>query len=224
MNHPADHRATLLRERLDRLASSVSAGSGKDGAQLYRRSLRRRRRRVAASTALVAAATALVIVGGATWLPGVNDDGAPRPENGQPPVAGQGSADARAEVLAGVDDPGGRTAGQTVEVSQAEAERRCTIVWHNYWGPSAVTVELRDDSGPWFEGDAVKIANAQAVRLQPLRRIEHGWTLCHPAGRSRGRCRHCRASPSGSRGCGRHSCGLRPVPRLGLLRLAGDRR
>ena len=168
MNHPADHRATLLRERLDRLASSVSAGGGMDGAQLYRRSLRRRRRRVAASTALVAAATALVVVGGATWLPGVNDDGAPRPENGQPPVAGQGSADARAEVLAGVDDPGGRTAGQTVEVSQAEAERRCTIVWHNYWGPSAVKVELRDDSGPWFEGDAVKIANAKEFDYSPF--------------------------------------------------------
>ena len=40
MNHPADNRATLLRERLDRLASSVSAGGGTDGAQLYRRSLR----------------------------------------------------------------------------------------------------------------------------------------------------------------------------------------
>ena len=168
MNHPADHRATLLRERLDRLANGVPAGSGTDGAQLYRRSLRRRRRRVAASTALVAAATALVVVGGATWLPGVNDDGAPRPENDQPPVAGQGSADARAEVLAGVDDPGGRTAGQTVEVSQAEAERRCTIVWHNYWGPSAVTVKLRDDSGPWFEGDAVKIANAQEFDYSPF--------------------------------------------------------
>jgi anti-sigma factor RsiW len=114
MNHPADHRATLLRERLDRLASSVPTGNGVDGAQLYRRSLRRRRRRLVTSTGLVAAATALVIGGGAIWLPGTNDDGAPRPDNGQPPVAGQGSADARAEVLAGVDDPGGRTAGQTV--------------------------------------------------------------------------------------------------------------
>ena len=168
MNHPADHRATERRERLDLLASGVPAGGGTDGAQLYRQSLRRRRRRVAVSTALVAAATALVVVGGATWLPGVNDDGAPRPENGQPPVAGQGSADARAEVLAGVDDPGGRTAGRTVEVSQAEAERRCTVVWHNYWGPSAVTVELRDDSGPWFEGDAVKIANAKEFDYRPF--------------------------------------------------------
>ena len=68
----------------------------------------------------------------------------------------------------GVDDPGGRTAGQTVEVSQAEAERRCTIVWHNLWGPSAVTVELSDDSGPWFEGDAVKIANAQEFDYSPF--------------------------------------------------------
>ena len=168
MNHPADHRATELRERLDLLASGVPAGDGADGAQLYRQSLRRRRRRVAVSTALVAAATALVVVGGATWLPGVNDDGAPRPENGQPPVAGQGSADARAEVLAGVDDPGGRTAGQTVEVSQVEAERRCTTVWHNYWGPSAVKVKLRDDSGPWFEGDAVKIANAKEFDYRPF--------------------------------------------------------
>ena len=168
MNHPADHRATLLRERLDRLASSVPTGNGVDGAQLYRRSLRRRRRRLVTSTGLVAAATALVIVGGAIWLPGTNDDGAPRPDNGQPPVAGQGSADARAEVLAGVDDPGGRTAGQTVEVPQAEAERRCTVVWHNYWGPSAVKVKLRADSGPWFEGDAVKIANAREFDYSPF--------------------------------------------------------
>ncbi len=168
MNDPADDRATLLRERLDRLADSVSAGSGRDGAQLYRRSLRRRRRRVAATTALAAAATAAVVVGGATWLPGVDDDGAPRVRQGQPPVAGQGNADARAKVLAGVDDPGGRTAGQTVEVSQVEAERRCTIVSHKFWGPSAVTVELSADSGPWFEGDAVVIANAQAFDYTPF--------------------------------------------------------
>ena len=169
MNDPADNRATLLREQLDRLADTVSAGSGTDGAQLYRRSLRRRRRRVAANTALAATATALVVVGGATWLPGVSDDGAPpNPRQGEPPIAEQGSADARAKVLAGVDDPGGRTAGQTVEVPQAEAERRCTVVWHNLWGPSAVTVELSDDSGPWFEGDAVKIANAQAFDYSPF--------------------------------------------------------
>jgi hypothetical protein len=76
--------------------------------------------------------------------------------------------DARAKVLAGVDDPGGRTAGQVVEVSQAEAERRCTTVWHNFWGPSAVTVELSDNSGPWFEGDAVEIANAQEFDYSPF--------------------------------------------------------
>ena len=168
MNHPADHGATPLREQLDRLASSVPAYSGMDGAQLYRRSLRRRRRRVAASTAMVAAATAIVVLGGVAWLPGVNDDGAPRPREGQPADAGQGNADARAEVLAGVDDPGGRTAGQTVEVSQAEAERRCTIVWHNNWGPSAVRVKLRNNSGPWFEGDAVKIANAGEFDYSPF--------------------------------------------------------
>ena len=34
MNHPADHQATLLRERLDRLASSVSAGSAMDAPAL----------------------------------------------------------------------------------------------------------------------------------------------------------------------------------------------
>jgi hypothetical protein len=168
MNDPADHRSTLLRERLDRLADSVSAGSHADGAQLYRRSLRRRRRRVAATTAMAAAATAVAVVGGATWLPGLNDDSAPRPRQGQPPVAAQDDPDARAKVLAGVDDPGGRTAGQTVEVSQPEAERRCTTVWHNLWGPSAVTVELSDDSGPWFEGDAVKIANAQEFDYGPF--------------------------------------------------------
>jgi hypothetical protein len=168
MNRAEDHPATQLRERLERLADSVPTGNGTDGAQLYRQSLRRRRRHVGASTALVGAATALVIVGGATWLPGMNDEGAPRPDNGQPAIAGQGSAEARAEVLAGVEDPGGRTAGQTVEVSQAEAERRCTIVWHNYWGPSNVKVQLRDDSGPWFEGDAVKIANAPKFDYGPF--------------------------------------------------------
>ena len=49
-----------------------------------------------------------------------------------------------------------------------EAERRCTTVWHNYWGPSAVKVKLRDDSGPWFEGDAVKIANAREFDYSPF--------------------------------------------------------
>jgi hypothetical protein len=167
MNHPEDHPEKVLPERLDRLASSVSAGSGVDGAQLYRRSMRRRRRRLAAYTAL-AAATALVVVGAATWLPRADEDGAPPPRQGQPPVAGQGSAETRAEVLAGVDDPGGRTAGQTVEVSQDEAERRCTTVWHNFWGPSAVTARLSDDSGPWFEGDAVVIANAREFDYSPF--------------------------------------------------------
>ena len=36
------------------------------------------------------------------------------------------------------------------------------------WGPSAVTVELSDDSGPWFEGDAVEIANAQEFDYSPF--------------------------------------------------------
>src|SRR3954452_22779920 len=168
MNHPADHEGPLLRDRLERLADSVRAGSATDGAQLYRRSLRRRRRRVAGTTALVAAASALVVVGGATWLAGVNDDGAARPRQAQPLIAGQGDADARAAVMAGVDDPGGRTAGQTVEGSKAEAERRCTVVWHRFWGPSAVTVELSNDSGPWFEGDAVEIANANEFDYSPF--------------------------------------------------------
>jgi hypothetical protein len=170
MKDPADDRARLLRDRMDRLADSVPAGGGADGAQLYRRSLRRRRRRVAATMAATAAATAAVLVGGAIWLPGVDDDGAPRPRQAQPPVAGQdnGDADARARVLAGVDDPGGRTAGQTVEVSRAEAERRCTTVWHQLWGPSAVAVELSGDSGAWFEGDAVEIANAQEFDYSPF--------------------------------------------------------
>ena len=55
-----------------------------------------------------------------------------------------------------------------MEVSQVEAERRCTVVWHNTWGPSAVKVKLRDDSGPWFEGDAVKIANAKQFDYSPF--------------------------------------------------------
>ena len=168
MNHPADHEATQLREGLVGIANSVSNGRAMDGAQLYQRSLRRRRRRVATGTTVVAAVSALVVVGGVTWLQGTSDDGGPGLDDGQPAVATQGSADDRAEVLAGVDDPGGRTAGQVVEVSQAEAERRCTIVWHNYWGPSAMTVKLREGSGPWFEGDAVKIANAETFDYSPF--------------------------------------------------------
>jgi hypothetical protein len=159
---------TLLRDRLDRLADSLPAGTATDGARLYRQSLRRRRRRVAGTTVLAATATALVVVGGAAWLPGAGDDGSPRPREGQPPVAGQGDPDARAAVLARVDDPGGRTAGQVVEVSRAEAERRCTTVWHNFWGSSPVTVRLSEDSGPWFEGDAVEIANAQEFDYSPF--------------------------------------------------------
>lgn len=168
MIDPADDRARQLRGRLDRLADSVSSGSATDGAQLYRRSLQRRRRRAAATTGLVAAAAAVVLVGGATLLPGADDDGAPRVRQAQPPIAAQGDPEARAAVLAGVDDPGGRTAGQTVEVSQVEAERRCTTVWHNIWGASAVTVALDPRSGPWFEGDAVEIANAQAFDYSPF--------------------------------------------------------
>ncbi len=53
-------------------------------------------------------------------------------------------------------------------MSKAEAERRCTTVWHNYWGASAVQVKLRNDSGPWFEGDAVKIANARQFDYSPF--------------------------------------------------------
>src|SRR4051794_41970123 len=113
MNHPADHEGPLLRDRLERLADSVPAGSATDGAQLYRRSLRRRRRRVAGTTALVAAASALVVVGGATWLAGVNDDGAARPRPAQPPVAGQGDADARAAGMAGGGGPRRRPPGQS---------------------------------------------------------------------------------------------------------------
>jgi hypothetical protein len=176
MKDPADDRATLLRDRMDRLADSVPAGGGTDGAQLYRRSLQRRRRRIAATMVATAAVTATVLVGGAIWLPGVDDDGGPGHREARPPVAGQGNTKAdsdagsadRARVLAGVDDPGGRTAGQTVEVSQAEAERRCTTVWHQLWGPSAVAVQLSGDSGPWFEGDAVEIANAQQFDYSPF--------------------------------------------------------
>lgn len=168
MNQPAGDRGTPLRERLDRLADSVSAGNGIDGAQLYRQGVRRRRRRVAATTVLVAAATALVIVGGSIWLPGVTDDSGPVPENGRPPAAGQDNHHVRANAQASDEDPGGRSAGQTVEVSQAEAERRCTIVWHNVWGPSEVKVELSDDSGPWFEGDPVLIANAREFDYSPF--------------------------------------------------------
>src|SRR6187401_3356191 len=106
MDDPADPGATRLRDGLDRLADSVSTDGGTDGAQLYRRSLRRRRRRVGARAALVAAATAAVVVGGSTWQPGMDDDGAPRPDTGRPAAAGQGDAEDHPDVLAPVDDPG----------------------------------------------------------------------------------------------------------------------
>jgi hypothetical protein len=98
----------------------------------------------------------------------MDDDGAPRPDTGRPAAAGQGDVEDHPDVLAPVDDPGGRTAGQKVEVSRAEAERRCTTVWHHTWGPSSVQVRLRADSGPWFEGDAVEIANAKQFDYSPF--------------------------------------------------------
>ena len=135
MNHPTDDQATRLRDELDRLASSASAGTGEDGAQLYRRSLRRRRGRVAATTGLVAAATAPVVVGGATWLPG-DEDGALSPKAN---FRSQGRQRRGSRPGVGRSRRPRRTyRGQAVEVSQAEAALRCTTVWHNFWGESAI--------------------------------------------------------------------------------------
>jgi hypothetical protein len=110
-----------------------------NSAELVREGHRRvnRRRGLVAVSSVVAAV--LVIVGAATWLPGVTDDSEPPPG---PPVAG------------------GDSGLKQVELSRAEVERRCTIVWRNLYGPDIRPVELaNDDTGPWFEGDEVKIAN-----------------------------------------------------------------
>jgi hypothetical protein len=101
---------------------------------------RRRRTRRAVGVPI---AVALVVVGGASWLSGTTNDSAPEPSDGRPPVAG---GDGRADVK--------------VEVSRAEVVRRCTLAYHNLYGPTDVSVELREnDTGPWFEGDEVDVAN-----------------------------------------------------------------
>ena len=117
-----------------------------DPAELVREGQRRvNRRRGLVAVGSVAAAV-LVIVGGAGWLSGMSNDSEPPPGNGQPPVAG------------------GDSHTKQVEVSRAEVERRCTTVWRNFYGPNLGPVELaKDDSGPWFEGDEVKVANWQEL-------------------------------------------------------------
>jgi hypothetical protein len=169
MNLPADDNATQLRERLDQLAASVPAGDSIDGAQLYRQGLRRRHRRGAAATGLIAAAAALVIMAAAIWLPGTIDGSEQQPGDGRPvpPVAetgmrclgqphcGQlrqqtsddGSVDRQVHLRGGA------------EVSHAEAEHRCTAVWHNLYGPTNLTVQLRGKDGPWFEGNEIEVVN-----------------------------------------------------------------
>jgi hypothetical protein len=155
MNQPADHETTL-RERLDQLADSVPARDSIDGAQLYRQGVRRRRQRGAAATGLIAAATALVIVAAAIWLPDTMDGSEQRPGDGRsvPPIAEQTlddrSADGRVDRR--VHLRGG-------EVSHAEAERRCTAIWHNLYGPTNLTVKLRGKDGPWFEGNEIEVVN-----------------------------------------------------------------
>ena len=102
----------------------------------------RRRLRAASWFGAMTVAVVLIIVAGAVWLPGSTGGSAPPPGDGRPPVAG------------------GDSRTKEVEVSRAEVERRCTIVWRNLYGADLLPVELRkDDTGPWFEGDAVEIAN-----------------------------------------------------------------
>ena len=77
MSQPADDQTTRLRERLDQLADSVSAGNSIDGAQLYRQGVRRRRRRIAAAAGLAAAA--VVIVGAAIGSAVQSESSSPEP-------------------------------------------------------------------------------------------------------------------------------------------------
>ena len=74
MSQPADHKPTVLRERLDQLADSVSGGDTLDGTQLYRQGVRRRRRRIAATTALIAVA---VVIAGAVLGSAVRPEASP---------------------------------------------------------------------------------------------------------------------------------------------------
>lgn len=164
MNLPADDNATQLRERLDQLADSVRAGDSIDGAQLYRQGVRRRRRRGAAATGLIAAAAALVIVAAAIWLPGSIDGSGPRPADGRPPVPETGMRCLGQPLCGQLTTDDGSVDQQVnlsggAEVSHAEAERRCTVIWHNLYGPTNLTVELRGKDGPWLEGNEIEVVN-----------------------------------------------------------------
>ena len=128
-----------------------------DPAELVREGHRRvsRRRGLVAVGSVVAAV--LVIVGAAGWLSGMSTDSEPPPGNGQPPVAG------------------GDSHTKQVEVSRAEVERRCTTVWRNFYGPGIPPIELpKDDLGPWFEGDEVKVANWSDFDYAPLEEPLYG--------------------------------------------------
>jgi hypothetical protein len=159
MNQPADDNATQLRERLDQLADSVPAGDSIDGAQLYRQGVRRRRRRGAAAAGLIAAAAALVVVAAAIWLPGTIDGSEQRPSDRRPPVA-ETDMQCRGLPLCGQQtNVAARVYLRGAEVSHAEAERRCTAVWHNLYGPTNLTVQLRGKDGPWLEGNEIEVVN-----------------------------------------------------------------
>src|SRR5262245_65964209 len=141
MNRPEDAFEMQLRVRMERLADSVSAGDGIDGAELYRQAVRRKRRRGAAASALIAAAVALVIVAAAIWLPGTIDGTEQRPSDGRPPGVEQHDTFRCARVQACFDRRESADVDWRVhlrggaEVSHAEAERRCTAVWHHLSGP-----------------------------------------------------------------------------------------
>src|SRR5262245_52580989 len=163
MNRPEDAFETQLRVRMERLADSVSAGAGIGGAGLYRQGVRRKRQRGAAASALIAAAVALVIVAAAIWLPGTIDGTEQRPSDHLPPVeqndmfqcspsAGCFATPSTGSLTCCVNLQG-------AEVSHAEAERRCTAVWHNLYGSTNLTVELRGRDGPWYEGNEIDVVN-----------------------------------------------------------------
>src|SRR5262245_26805235 len=144
---------------LMREASDNDPNRALDPTELVQQGRRRlyRRRGIAAVSGVVAAA--LVIVAGGSWLSGTTDDSGPQPGDGRPPVAGHDSVDDSADNSASghydwrVHLRGG------AEVSHAEAERRCTVIWHNLYGPTDLTVNLVGKPGPWFEGNQIEVGN-----------------------------------------------------------------
>ena len=141
-------------------ASDNDPNRALDPTELVRQGRRRLQRRRGIVAVSGVAAAALVIVGGGSWLSGTTDDSEPRPGDGRPPSAEQGMM-CHGLPLCGQADP---YVGQVylrggAEVSHAEAERRCTVIWRNLYGPTDLTVQLRGKDGPWFEGNEIDVVN-----------------------------------------------------------------